>query len=145
MAVSNRTNRLGGGLAIITKSQLGQHKIEEDEKQLFQYAIWKIITKHDTMAVVAIYHPPYSAQHPVTNTIFIDEITEWLPQVLTNQNNIIIARDFNLLVNDESDTDASIFIDTMEAMGLQQHVTYPTHKSDNILDLVFTEFIHKYI
>ena len=29
----------------------------------------------------------------------------------------------------------------MEAMGLQQHVTYPTHKSDNILDLVFTELI----
>ena len=32
-------------------------------------------------------------------------------------------------------------MDTMEAMGLQQHVTYPTHKSDNILDLVFTELI----
>ena len=26
-------------------------------------------------------------------------------------------------------------------MGLQQHVIYPTHKSDNILDLVFTELI----
>ena len=37
--------------------------------------------------------------------------------------------------------DASIFIDTIEAMGLQQHVTYPTHKSDNILDLIFTELI----
>ena len=90
------------------------------------------------MTVVAIYYPPYSMQHPITNTIFIDEITEWLPQVLTNHNNIINAGDFNLHVNDERDTDASIFIDMMEAMGLQQHVTYPTHKSDNILDLVFT-------
>ena len=36
MRVSNRTNLLGGGLAIITKSQLGQHKIEEGEKQSFQ-------------------------------------------------------------------------------------------------------------
>ena len=93
------------------------------------------------MTVVAIYHPPYSMQHPITNTIFIDGITECLPQVLTNHNNIIIARDFNLHVNDESDTDASLFIDMMEAMGLQQHVTYPTHKSDNILHLVFTELI----
>ena len=42
MGVSNRSNQLGGGLAIITKSQLGQHKIEEGEKQSFQYAIWKI-------------------------------------------------------------------------------------------------------
>ena len=60
MGVSNRTNRLGGGLAIMTKSQLGQHKIEEGQKQSFQYAIWKITTKHDTMTAVAIYHPPYS-------------------------------------------------------------------------------------
>ena len=117
MGVSNRTNRLGGGLAIITKSQLGQHKIEEGQKQSLQYVIWKIITKHDTMTVVAIYHPPYSIRHPITNTIFMDEIMEWLPQVLKNHN-IIIIRDFNLHVNDDNDTDASIFIDMMEAMGL---------------------------
>ena len=60
MEMSNRTNQLGSGLAIITKSQLGQHKIEEGQKQLFQYAIWKITTKHDTMTVVVIYHLPYS-------------------------------------------------------------------------------------
>ena len=29
----------------------------------------------------------------------------------------------------------------MEAIGLQQHATYPTHMLDNILDLVFTELI----
>ena len=33
MGMSNRTNRLGGGLAIITKAQLGQHKTEEDQKK----------------------------------------------------------------------------------------------------------------
>ena len=114
--------------------------IEEGQKQSLQYAIWKITTKHDTMTVVVIYHPPYLTQHPITNTIFLDEITEWLPHVLTNHNNIIIAGDFNLHVNDEN-MDATVFIDMMEAMGLQQHVTYPTHKSDNILDLVFTELI----
>ena len=60
MGVSNRTNRLGGGLAIITKSQLGQHQIEEGQKKSFQYAIWKITTKHHMMTVVVIYNPPYS-------------------------------------------------------------------------------------
>ena len=54
---------------------------------------------------------------------------------------MILAGDFNLLVNDENDTNAPIFIDTIEAMGLQQHVIYPTQKSDNTLDLVFTELI----
>ena len=60
MGVSNRTNQLGGGIAIITKSQLGQHKLDEGQKQSFQYAIWKISTKHDTLTVVVIYHPLYS-------------------------------------------------------------------------------------
>ena len=93
------------------------------------------------MTVVVIYHPPYSTGHPITNAIFLDEITEWLADVIRNHNNMILARDFKLHVNDENDTDASIFIDTIEAMGLQQHVIYPTYKSDNTLDLVFTELI----
>ena len=90
---------------------------------------------------MVIYQPPYSTRQPITNAIFLDEIIEWLADVLTNHNNIILARDFNLHVNDENDTDASILINTIEAMGIQQHIIYPTHKSDNILNLVFTELI----
>ena len=29
----------------------------------------------------------------------------------------------------------------MEALGLKQHSTTPTHKSDNILDLIFTKIL----
>ena len=142
MRVSNRINQLGGGIVIITKSHLGQCKLDKGKKQSFQYAIWKISTKHDTITVVVIYHPLYSTQQPITNAIFLDEITKWLADVLTNHNNILLAGDFNLHVNDENDTDASIFIDTIEVMGLQQYVIYPTHKTaNNILDLVFTELI----
>ena len=90
---------------------------------------------------MVIYHPPYSTQQLITNAIFLEEITKWLTDVLTNHNNIILTRDFNLHVNDENDANASIFTNTIEAMGLQQHVRYPTHKSDNTPDLVFTEFM----
>ena len=90
---------------------------------------------------MVIYHPPYSTQQPITNAIFLDKITEWLTDVLTNHNNITLAGDYNLHVNNDNNTDASIFINTIEAMGLQQHIMYPTHKSDNTLDLVFTELI----
>ena len=31
------------------------------------------------------------------------------------------------------------FVDTMLALGLDQHVTFPTHRCNNILDLVFSE------
>ena len=64
---------------------------KESQKQSFQYAIWKISTKHDTMTVVVIYHPLYSTWQPITNATFVDEITKWLADVLTNHNNIILA------------------------------------------------------
>ena len=38
---------------------------------------------------------------------------------------------------------AEKFQDMMEAIGLQQHVTQMTHKSGNILDLVFTDYQSK--
>ena len=35
--------------------------------------------------------------------------------------------------------EAQIFMDTMEALGLQQHVSFQTHQAGNILDLIFME------
>ena len=37
--------------------------------------------------------------------------------------------------------DAHNLLDTFAALGLDQHVGLPTHKSGNILDLIFTEGI----
>ena len=34
-----------------------------------------------------------------------------------------------------------VFSDMMEALGLDQHTNFSTHRSGNILDLVFTEVI----
>ena len=42
-------------------------------------------------------------------------------------------------VNDPSDPEAASLIDSMEALGLIQHVNFPTHRHGNTLDLVFTE------
>ena len=42
-------------------------------------------------------------------------------------------------VNDPSDPDAISLIDSMEALGLFQHVNFPTHRHGNPLDLLFTE------
>ena len=41
--------------------------------------------------------------------------------------------------NDISNTEICVFRDTMEALGLTQQVSLATHKSGNILDLVFSE------
>ena len=50
--------------------------------------------------------------------MFLDNVTEWLSNILPNYNNIILAGDVNLHVNDDLDTDTSTFFITIEAMGL---------------------------
>ena len=46
---------------------------------------------------------------------------------------------FYIHVEDHLNTEATIFNDTVQALGLQQHVNKPTHHQGNIFDLIFTE------
>ena len=87
--------------------------------------------------MLAIYHPPYSNGNGVN--VFIDEIAIFLTDFLAKYTDTIIMGDFNMHINDPTDGDAMVFMDTLEAMGLDQNVTFDTHQKGNTLDLVFTE------
>ena len=90
--------------------------------------------------MLGIYHPPYCDQSQTTNHDFVDEFTDWIAEYIMNYTNVIILGDFNLHVNDPSDDNAMNFVETTQALALEQHVKFPTHTSGNTLDLVFTEF-----
>ena len=62
-----------------------------------------------------------------------------MADVLTDHRNLLILGDFNIHVNSINDPDAEVFSDMMEALGLDEHTNFITHRSGNILDLVFTE------
>ena len=89
--------------------------------------------------VIMVYHLPYSDQAPTTNAMFLDEVTDFLATFLVKHNNIIITGDFNIHVNDTNDPEAQIFLDNMEALGLDNHVNFAKHNRGNTLDLVLTE------
>ena len=71
--------------------------------------------------------------------MFIDEFKDFATETLPEHQNNIFTGDFNLHVSDVNDNDSAIFIDTIEAMGLVQHVGAPTHRSGNTLDLMISE------
>ena len=95
-----------------------------------------------TLTVLVIYHPPYSDQSQITNHEFLNEFTDWIAEYIMNDTNVIILSDFNLHVNGSNDDDAMNFIETTQALALEQHVKFPTHTSGNMLDLVFTELFN---
>ena len=110
-----------------------------EQSDTFEKAIWQVRYLSVDLTVCAIYHPPYSETYQVTNNQFLDEFSEFLVEVLAEHRNLVITGYFNLHVNDSEDQEGVIFTDIMLALGLDQHVIFPTHRSNNILDLVFTE------
>ena len=86
------------------------------------------------------YHPPYSSKNP-PNSVFIDEIIDLLTEILPVNKNHIILGDFNIHIIENEDVEAQIFSESMEELGLKQHSMTPTHKSDNILNLIFTAIL----
>ena len=90
-----------------------------------------------TLNILGIYHPSYSAGQKITNAMFLDDLTEYLTDWMASYRNIIICGDFNIHIDNLSDTEAHIFIDTMETLELQQHVNFQTHHAGNTLDLNF--------
>ena len=71
--------------------------------------------------------------------MFTDDFTEYVSTSLPDHPNNIYIGDFNLYVSDGQDTDAAIFNDFIEAMGLYQHIHFQTHKSGNVLDLLLSD------
>ena len=79
-----------------------------------------------------------------TNGMFINDITELLINRLPQYQNSIVLGDFNIHIEDITNTDAIIFNDTMRALGLEQHILGPTHVKGNTLDLIFTQLSNSF-
>ena len=111
----------------------------EGNQKTFQYAVWKVKTHGSSVTCIAIYRPPYLLTNQETVTKFMDKFTVWVASILSSFSNMIVLGDFNIHINGENDNEAGIFVDIMIALGFKQHGSFPTHRTGNILDLVFTE------
>ena len=89
---------------------------------------------HSFLNILGVYRPRDGSIPQ-----FLDIFTELLMDIVASITNLVILVDFNIHVNDVDDPNASIFLDTMTALGLKQHVKGSTHKSGNCFDLIFTE------
>ena len=69
--------------------------------------------------------------------MFIDEFTSFLNLAVTVPN-FIITGDFNIHCNNPTDPHTAQFLSTLSDFNLTQHVTFPTHTSGNILDLLIS-------
>ena len=69
-------------------------------------------------------------------------MSELLQYSITNYKNLVVLGDFNIAIQDLGSPDSQTYKDTMEALGLTQHIGYATHQLGNTLDHIYTESIN---
>ena len=75
---SNRKNRRGRGLAIISTCSSKIKLLEKGEKPSFEYAVWKVITNNSSITLLAIYNPPPSQTNHSIHPVFLDEFADYM-------------------------------------------------------------------
>ena len=68
-----------------------------------------------------------------------------MESILLSKEPLVIVGDINIHVDDNENSDALNFLDLLESLGLQQHVTDPTHIHGHILDLIITRMAENVI
>ena len=135
----NRVNKRGGGLALVTKNEYKATLEHEHQDDSFESAVWSLDTS-PKVHIVGIYRP-LAASSIIE---FTDKFSDYYMETVDTYSNTILIGDFNIHVNDLESNEVLLFNQTIEALGLNQHVTQPTHQKGNILDLIITNVTSKY-
>ena len=69
---------------------------------------------------------------------FLEDFPILLSSVSTIPHEFLITGDFNIHVDDPTDSNALQFISLLNLANLTQHVSFPTHSHSHTLDLVIT-------
>ena len=91
------------------------------------------------MTIVGIYHLPASTQHKISNSEFIDDLTQLLTTTGSENRNTVLLGDLNLHIANPEDPEADQLIAKIEAFRLKQHIKFPTHQLGHTLYLIATE------
>ena len=134
-----RPSGRGGGVAIFHRDSLQVlASSSSDVYKSFEYIERRIVSKSASFLFVVIYRPPPSANNSLTASMFIDEFSTYLENVLISSSKVVIFGDFNFHLECPSKPDSKKLLDLIDSAGMHQHVVGPTHNSGHTLDIILT-------
>ena len=127
-------DRTGGGIAVVYKDILTVRPRATHNYSSMECGSFSIDLPKSTINMSVMYRAPNSSV-PVFATDFLDLI-----ETSINENGkLLILGDLNIPMNNPDSADTSIFQDVLDSLGLHNHITFPTHRQHNTLDLIITE------
>ena len=135
----NRQDKRVAGIALLYSNEYKIKTVTHIKYNRFESRIWNIQSGSTHCTLQAVYHPPVGAQQGITNSIFINYLTELLTEVVSNHSNLIILGDINIHLNKLEDTDAKDLCHILEAFNITQHIKFPTQSLSHTLDIIATK------
>ena len=128
----HRTEKKGGGVAIICKQQYRPKFEKSFEYTSFECIIQTIKTGNSgNLTFVVVY------RHAGENlSTFLNEFHEFLEYVKINFKCFVVCGDFNIHVNKNTNPETVKFMEMLTIFSLQQLIQTSTHIHGNTLDLI---------
>ena len=129
-----RKGRTGGGVAVLCKSEYKAKIDKLPDYTSFEYI--SIILQSLDLPVCVVYRPP--SIDGISGGTFFHENAKLFEILSIDKKRLLLLGDFNFPLNKCKEPNSIKFTKLLEEFSLQQHVTLPTCKSLNTLDLVIT-------
>lgn len=111
----------GGGLASVFKRHFGCQRLPTNVYFSFELLLLQIESTNPVLCVL-VYHPPKLHKD------FISEFTDFLGDITTKYDRLLILGDFNIHVCCPSNSLANEFLNLIDSFNLVQSVTGSTHE-----------------
>ena len=109
IAIVNNYGYRGGGTGLIFRDSLHVKMVDAGGKDSFEFSEWLVSCLGCSLRLLIVYRPPYSTEHKVTVSVFLREFSDYLESFVLSKEQILIAGDFNIHVDDTRDVDTVTF------------------------------------
>ena len=129
----------GGGVCVLLRKGYSLRRNTSQSFKSFKSLDISISSGSTCLRLIAVYRPPPSKKNNLSVTLFLDEFSTFLEDLVISAGHLLITGDFNFHMNKlAKDSGAAAFLDLIESFGLCQIVGEPTHKQGHLLDLIIT-------
>ena len=135
---SGNNSTTGGGTGFLIREPFTELPTRLPDFSSFESSSITLQLSRSKISVYNIYRPPSSSPVSKPNSVFLDDFNSFLSFAATTPHEFIITGDFNIHLDNPTDHLTSQFLSLLSSFNLTQHVNFPTHNKNHILDLVIT-------
>ena len=116
----SRSQRRGGGVAILAKSNLKLGDKKSHKFKSFECLEVTLRSQSALLRNVVVYRAPESKRNKATKSDFLSDFSCLLEEIMPLPGLLLIGGDFNFHMDDMKSHASEKFLDLLESRGLQQ-------------------------